>query len=107
MVSAALHAPALVTASVASSSLFFTRFRQVFQSNERWVKTGTAWLTLEREIVRYHLLPEAARDDAARQALLDRTAAIVLTETQEWADLHAGSPSLPPTQADAGAPPSP
>lgn len=107
VLTSALHAPALITSLIASVALFFVGFRQVFHPNERWVATGTAWLALEQEIVRYHLTPDSARDDAARQALLDRTAEIVLTETRGWADRRSGFEPLPAPQTNTGAPGSP
>jgi hypothetical protein len=85
LVVSALRAPAAVTASLAAVAVFLTGLRQVFDPNDRWVSSSVAWLALQQEVVRYHLLPEAERDVAARRALLDRTMEIVSAENQDWA----------------------
>jgi hypothetical protein len=85
LVVSALRAPAAITASLAAVAVFLTGLRQVFEPNERWVSSSVAWLALQQEVVRYHLLADEERDIAARRALLDRTIEIVSAENQDWA----------------------
>ena len=103
VVVSALHAPALVTASLAAVTLFLTGYRQVFNPNERWVSASLAWLSLQQAIARYHLLPEADRDAAAREALLDHTIAIMSVENQSWLEQRRISQSPHTAKAGSGA----
>lgn len=85
VVVSALRAPAQLTASFAAVTLFLTGYRQVFNPNDRWVSSTEAWLSLQQSVARYHLLPEAERDEAARRALLERTIEVMTAESQHWA----------------------
>lgn len=86
VVVAALHASAVVTASLAAVTLFLTGFRQVFGPNENWVRAGQAWMALDQAVARYRLVPEEERDAAARQALMEQVIAICSQEAGDWAD---------------------
>lgn len=96
VVVSALHAPAVVTASLAAVTLFLTGFRQVFNPNERWVSTSVAWLNLHQAVTRYHLLEAAQRDAKARRALLDRTIEIMAAENRSWTEQRLGNQPAPP-----------
>lgn len=85
VVVAALHASAIVTATLAAVSLFFTGFRLVFGPNENWVRTARAWMALEQVIMRYQLIPEGERDGAAQRELMEQVLRISAEETSEWA----------------------
>jgi hypothetical protein len=90
VVVSALHAPAWATATLAAVTLFLTGYRQVFNPNERWVTTSTAWLQLQQAVARYHLLPPEERDLAARRALFDRTIEVMSMENHAWAEQRRG-----------------
>ncbi|TKA02014.1 SLATT domain-containing protein [Actinacidiphila oryziradicis] len=96
VVVSALSAPAAISASLAAVALFLTGFRQAFNPNERWVTAGVSWLALHQAVVRYRLTPQAARDDAARQALIDRTVEISAAENRAWAEQRRATQPLPP-----------
>ena len=104
LVVSALRAPAVVTASLAAVAVFLTGIRQVFNPNDRWVSSSVAWLALQQEVVRYHLLPEPDRDMAARRALLDRTMEIMEAENQDWAAQRRAYRPTPTAVADPKAP---
>lgn len=85
VVVAALHASAVVTATIAAVTLFLTGFRQVFGPNENWVRASRTRVAIEYAIVRYQLVPEAERDAAARRALMEQVIAICQEENSQWA----------------------
>ncbi len=85
VVVAALHASAVVTATIAAVTLFLTGFRQVFGPDENWVRAGRAWVALDHAVVRYRLVPEGERDAAAQRELMERVIAICAEENVEWA----------------------
>jgi hypothetical protein len=92
LAASALSAPAPATAGLAAGSLFLTGLRQFLGSGERWASTGVAWMELRQAVVRYRLLPEEARDEAAREALLARVEEIELAEVRSWADHRRSLP---------------
>ncbi len=110
VVVAALHASAVVTATIAAVTLFLTGFRQVFGPNENWVRFSRAWVDIDHAVLRYRLIPEKDRDAAAQHALMEQIIAITAQESGEWAVLQrrraaAGEPArdhaLAPPAADA------
>ena len=104
LVVSALRAPAAITASLAAVAVFLTGLRQVFDPNDRWVSSSVAWLALQHEVVRYHMLPEDERDVAARRALLDRTMEIMSAENQEWAARRRAYRPAPTAMVEPKAP---
>ena len=88
---AALHAPAVVTATLAAATLFLTGARTVFTPNDNWVRTSSAVRELEEAVVRYQNLPEAERVGQVREAFLDKTLAICRQENTEWRDVRLKS----------------
>lgn len=85
VVVAALHASAVVTATIAAVTLFLTGFRQVFGPNENWVRASRTRVAIEHAVVRYQLLPEHERDAAAQRDLMERVIAICAEENIQWA----------------------
>ena len=84
VVVAALHAAAIVTATIAAVTLFLTGFRQVIGPDENWVRVSRAWVAVDRAVARYELVPESERDLARQRALLEQVIAISDQETDEW-----------------------
>jgi hypothetical protein len=60
------------------------------------VSALSAPAALHQEVVRYRLTPLAARDDAARQALIDRTVEISAAENRAWAERRRATQPFPP-----------
>lgn len=85
VVVAALHASAIVTATIAAVTLFLTGFRQVFGPNENWVRTSRAWVALEQAVMRYQLTPEHERDSSVQRDLMEQVISICTEESSEWA----------------------
>lgn len=85
VVVAALHASAIITATIAAVTLFLTGFRQVFGPNENWVRTSRAFVAIEHAVMRYELVPEGERDGAVQRELMEQVIAINAEETGEWA----------------------
>jgi Protein of unknown function (DUF4231) len=85
VVVAALHASAIVTATIAAVTLFLTGFRQVFGPNENWVRASRTKVAIEHVIVRYQLVPQEERDAAAQRELMEQVIAICAEETSQWA----------------------
>ncbi|WP_078899383.1 MULTISPECIES: SLATT domain-containing protein [Streptomyces] len=94
VVAAGLHAPALVTATIAGMTLFFSGLRQVLDHGTRYVLAAEAWAQLNPAIERYRLLPPSERSAEARERLLERVEAVVDSEIASWgAGLRQGRPT--------------
>jgi len=85
VVVAALHASAVVTATIAAVTLFLTGYRQVFGPNENWVRASRTWVAIDQAVVRYLLLPEGGRDLDAQRVLMEQVISICSQENSEWA----------------------
>lgn len=105
VVVAALHASAIITATIAAVTLFLTGFRQVFGPSENWVRTSRAWVAIDHAILRYQLAPEHERDAAARQALMEQVIAISLEEHGEWTTLRRKRDAADPARDRTSVPP--
>jgi hypothetical protein len=81
---AGLHAPAVVTSVLALATFVLAGFRRLFRPGETWVRVATAYVDIERTLVRYENVPEQDRTEQARSALLDKVGTIRLAEHYEW-----------------------
>ncbi|BEL04006.1 hypothetical protein Q0Z83_021970 [Actinoplanes sichuanensis] len=85
VIAAAMNAPPLVTALIAGTTVFFTGFRQVFRTGERWTLSAQSRVSLWHATNQYRLLEPEERDPPARQRLLDSIQRISEQELQGWA----------------------
>jgi len=85
VIAAALHALAIVTASIAAVTLVLTGFRQVFGPSDNWVRTSRAQMALEHAIRRYELTPEDRRDAASQHQMMELVISICEKESGQWA----------------------
>ncbi len=97
VVAAGLHAPAWLTALIAGGAVFFTGMRQLFDPGARWVVASQSRESLRRAVDRYKLLPEAARDEAARSELSPRSSSWERTRSASGpnSDARAARPRRP------------
>jgi len=85
VVAAGIQAPAVVTASIAGTTVFIGGFRQLFGHAERYVHAAEAWSRLRLAIQRYTVIAEADRSDENRRRLLEEVEAVANAELQSWA----------------------
>lgn len=89
---AALSAPAWITAMVAAAVTMLAGLRQLFGWHSDWVAAAAAWSRAMALIAQYRLLGPDERTPERRRALVAEIDALVVDETDQWAQRRLSLP---------------
>ncbi|MFE2558315.1 SLATT domain-containing protein [Streptomyces sp. NPDC059352] len=103
VIAAGLHAPAVITATIAGMTVFIGGLRQAFDHGGRYVLAAEAWARLSPAVERYRLLSPSERTPEARERLLERIEAVMDFEIVHWGtSLRQGHSMAGPSESPPG-----